>query len=170
MPSARAVEERDGDVDPPARDPAAPPARVRAPASDDAAHDDRGDDAGAFLRCPTGIEAIPLGTFFVEIHPGLFVPAGYDVTPAVAPEVLYRALGAPGAQVLFITPDARAIAVDESSVRAARDGAPRGAAVGAARRRARSSARSKRSRSISKLEPLGLFPMGQADAPETKTT
>lgn len=70
---------------------------------------------GAFLRSATGIEAIPLGTFFVEVHPNLFVPAGYDVTPAVAPEVLYRALGAPSAQVLFVTTDARAIAVDEGA-------------------------------------------------------
>jgi hypothetical protein len=71
--------------------------------------------AGAFLRCPTGIEAIPLGTFFVEIHPGLFIPAGFEVTPAVAPEVLYRALGAPASQMLFITIEARALAVEGSA-------------------------------------------------------
>jgi hypothetical protein len=70
---------------------------------------------GAFLRCPDGIEAIPLGTYFVEIHPGLYVPAGYDVTPAVAPEVLYRALGAPASQELFVTAEARAIAVDRAA-------------------------------------------------------
>jgi hypothetical protein len=70
---------------------------------------------GAFVRSSTGIEAIPLGTFFVEIHPNLFIPAGYDVTPAVAPEVLYRALGAPAGQVLFITTNAQALAVDESA-------------------------------------------------------
>ena len=27
------------------------------------------------------IEAVPLGTFFVEVHPGLYVPAGHEVTP-----------------------------------------------------------------------------------------
>jgi hypothetical protein len=70
---------------------------------------------GAFLRSPAGIEAIPLGTFFVEIHPNLFVPAGYDVTPAVAPEILHRALGAPAGQVIFITTDARAVSVDDGS-------------------------------------------------------
>lgn len=70
---------------------------------------------GAFLRCNAGIEAVPLGTFFVEIHPSLFIPAGYDVTPAVAPEVLYRALGASSSQVLFIDMQARALAVDESA-------------------------------------------------------
>ncbi len=70
---------------------------------------------GAFLRSPGGIEAVPLGTFFVEIHPQLYVPAGYDVTPAVAPEVLHRALGAPADQVLFITTDARALGVESSA-------------------------------------------------------
>jgi hypothetical protein len=70
---------------------------------------------GAFLRSSAGIEAIPLGTFFVEIHPSLFIPAGYDVTPAVAPEVLYRALGASSSQVLFIDTAARPMAVDESA-------------------------------------------------------
>jgi hypothetical protein len=70
---------------------------------------------GAFLRSSAGIEAIPLGMFFVEIHPSLFIPAGYDVTPAVAPEVLYRALGASSSQVLFIDTGAKPMAVDESA-------------------------------------------------------
>jgi hypothetical protein len=51
----------------------------------------------------------------VEVHPNLYVPAGYEVTPAVAPEVLARALGAPPGQVLFLGTDARAIAVDEAA-------------------------------------------------------
>jgi hypothetical protein len=68
---------------------------------------------GAFIRSKAGIEAIPLGTFFVEVHPNLYVPAGYDVTPAVAPQVLARALGTPQSQALFIGTDARAWSVDE---------------------------------------------------------
>jgi hypothetical protein len=70
---------------------------------------------GAFVRSTAGIEAIPLGTFFVEVHPNLYVPAGHEVTPAVAPDVLARALGAPAGQVLFLGTDARALAVDESA-------------------------------------------------------
>ncbi|HEY1693452.1 MAG TPA: hypothetical protein VGG39_14895 [Polyangiaceae bacterium] len=70
---------------------------------------------GAFLRSSGGIEAIPLGTFFVEVHPNLYVPAGHEVTPSVAPEVLARALGAAPGQVLFVGTDARAIAVEESA-------------------------------------------------------
>jgi hypothetical protein len=72
-------------------------------------------ERGAFLRSGGGIEAIPLGTFFVEVHPNLYVPAGYEVTPAVAPEVLARALGAPPGQVLFLGTDAHAVAVDEAA-------------------------------------------------------
>ena len=60
-------------------------------------------DRGAFLTCSQGIDAIPLGTFFVELHPGLFTPAGLEVVPKVAPEVLYRALGAPSGQALFVS-------------------------------------------------------------------
>jgi hypothetical protein len=70
---------------------------------------------GAFLRCPSGIEAIPLGTFYVEIHPGLYIPAGYDFIPAVAPDVLHRALGAVGGTVLFIDSLARAVSVEENT-------------------------------------------------------
>jgi hypothetical protein len=68
---------------------------------------------GLFVLSKEGIEAIPLGTFFVEIHRNLFLPAGYDVTPAVAPEVLASALGVSPTQVLFIGPDARGWAIEE---------------------------------------------------------
>jgi hypothetical protein len=71
--------------------------------------------AGAFLRQPTGIEGIPVGEFFREIHPGLYIPAGYDAVPAVAPGVLFRALGVPAGQVLFIGRDARALGVPEEA-------------------------------------------------------
>jgi hypothetical protein len=68
---------------------------------------------GAFVRSNAGIEAIPLGTFFVEVHSNLYVPAGCQVTPAVAPGVLARAIGAPPSQVVFISADTRAWTVDE---------------------------------------------------------
>jgi hypothetical protein len=70
---------------------------------------------GAFVRSGAGIEAIPLGTFYVEVHPNLYIPAGHEVTPSVAPEVLARALGAPAGQVLFLGADAHAVAVEESA-------------------------------------------------------
>lgn len=71
--------------------------------------------SGAFLRNQTGIEGIPVGEFFREIHPGLHIPAGYDPVPAVAPAVLYRALGSPAGQVLFIARDGRAIGVPQDA-------------------------------------------------------
>ncbi|WP_437329690.1 hypothetical protein [Sorangium sp. So ce381] len=71
--------------------------------------------AGAFLRHPTGIEGIPVGEFFREVHPGLYIPAGYDAVPAVAPGVLFRALGAPAGQALFIGRDGGAIGVPEEA-------------------------------------------------------
>ncbi len=68
-------------------------------------------DRGAFLSCPHGIEAVPLGTFFVEVHPGLFLPAGLDVVPRVAPEVLDRSLGAPEGHALFLSHTGAALAI-----------------------------------------------------------
>jgi hypothetical protein len=70
---------------------------------------------GVFVLSKTGIEAIPLGMFFAEIHPSLFVPAGYDVTPAVAPEVLASALHMPPSQVVFVGPDARGLVIAEEA-------------------------------------------------------
>ncbi|EYF07433.1 hypothetical protein [Chondromyces apiculatus] len=70
---------------------------------------------GAFLRNPTGIEDIPVGEFFREIHPGLYIPAGYDAVPAVAPAVLHRALGSPSGQVLFIARTGRAVGVPQEA-------------------------------------------------------
>ena len=66
---------------------------------------------GAFHRHPTGIEGIPEGQFFRGIRPGLYIPAGWDAVPAVAPDVLYRALGSPSGQVIFLSRDGRAVGV-----------------------------------------------------------
>jgi hypothetical protein len=122
---------------------------------------------GAFLRCPTGIEAIPLGMFFVEFHASLFVPAGYDVAPAVAPEVLFRALGAPSGQTLFITPDAQALAVDEGAFTPLEnlllEARPWEPVVAEAIELALAEAPVDL-----KLGPLGLFPLRSAEAPPTE--
>ena len=70
---------------------------------------------GAFIRSPGGVEAMPLGTFFAEVHPRLYVIAGHEVAPAVAPEVLSEAFRLQGSQVLFVQHDARAVAIEESA-------------------------------------------------------
>jgi hypothetical protein len=125
-------------------------------------------ERGAVVRCASGIEAIPIGTFFVEVHPGLYVPAGYDVTPAVSPEVLFRALGAPSEKVLFVTPDAKAFAVDaaafiplETSLLEAKPWEPV---------MAEAVERALEEKPIElKLEGLGMFPLGQAEPPPQGT-
>ena len=71
--------------------------------------------AGAVLRSSAGIEGVPIGTFFAEIHPRLHVPAGHEVSPAVAPEALARALAFSPTDVIFIGVDSSVLAVEESS-------------------------------------------------------
>ena len=68
-------------------------------------------EEGAFLRHPGGIEGIPVGEFYRELRPGLYIPAGYDAVPSVAPEVLFRALGSPAGRVLLIGRDGHAIGI-----------------------------------------------------------
>lgn len=70
---------------------------------------------GAFVRLSSGIESIPVGEFYREVHPGLFVPAGYDPLPAVSPDVLFRSIGAPQGVVLFIDPNARVTGIEASA-------------------------------------------------------
>jgi hypothetical protein len=123
---------------------------------------------GAFLRCPDGVEAIPLGTFFVEIHPGLYIPAGYEVTPAVAPDVLYRALGAPASQMLFVTTDATALAVDASAFVPLEMGLLEARPFEPAFAEAIESALATAPVEL-KLAPLGAFPLRGAEAPEPET-
>ena len=121
-------------------------------------------EKGAFLRSSQGIEAVPLGTFFVEFHPNLYIPAGYDVTPAVAPEVLYRALGVSASQVLFIDNLARAVAVDESAFSPLETALLEAQAwepvVAEAIHRALEEAPVDL-----KLEPLGMFALSQVEPP-----
>jgi hypothetical protein len=70
---------------------------------------------GAFLLHSGGVEAIPVGIFFRELRQGLFIQAGYDALPAVTPDVLFRALGAPADHVLFVLRDGRARGVPASA-------------------------------------------------------
>lgn len=121
-------------------------------------------ERGAFLRSAHGIEAVPIGTFFVEVHPNLYIPAGYDVTPAIAPEVLYRALGAAASQVMFIDTAARALAIEESAFSpleaALLEAQPWEPVVADAVHRAL-----EEKPVALALEPLGLFALSQVEAP-----
>jgi hypothetical protein len=72
-------------------------------------------NAGAVVRHPTGIECIPVGQFYRKLHENLFVPAGYDVVPAVSPDVLYRSLGSPSGQVLFLRREGDVVGIPEEA-------------------------------------------------------
>lgn len=122
-------------------------------------------EKGAFLRSNQGIEAVPLGMFFVEFHPNLYIPAGYDVTPAVAPEVLYRALGAASSQVLFIDTGARAIAVEESAFSPLETALLEAQAWEPLVADAIAKALEEKPVDL-KLEPLGMFALSQVAPPE----
>jgi hypothetical protein len=67
---------------------------------------------GAFVLCPAGVEAIPLGTFFAEIRPRLYVLAGHEIAPAVTPEVLSAAFRMLGTHAVFVPQAARAVAIE----------------------------------------------------------
>lgn len=54
------------------------------------------------LRIPGGVDAIPLGSFFSERAPGLFVLAGHDLVPACAPSHLAQAIGASSSSSVFV--------------------------------------------------------------------
>jgi len=54
------------------------------------------------LRIPGGVDAIPLGSFFSERAPGLFVLSGHDLVPACAPSHLAQAIGASASSSVFV--------------------------------------------------------------------
>jgi hypothetical protein len=60
------------------------------------------DGEALVLRIPSGVDAIPLGSFFSERAPGMFVLAGHDLVPAVAPQHLAQAVGATAASSVFV--------------------------------------------------------------------
>jgi len=60
---------------------------------------------GALLVHAAGAEAIPVGTFLRELRDGLFIPAGFDPVPSIAPDVLFQALGSPANAMIVMLPD-----------------------------------------------------------------
>ncbi len=56
-------------------------------------------DRGLLLIAESEIDIIPLGQLLVEIAPGLLIPAGMEIVPRVAPEVLSKTLGHGGSVV-----------------------------------------------------------------------
>ena len=72
-------------------------------------------DRGVFLRSVGGVDGIPLGTFFYELHPGFYVPSGHELVPAFSPRVLASALTLSAGKIAFFGTDAVAYLIDESA-------------------------------------------------------
>ncbi len=121
---------------------------------------------GAFLRSTSGIEAIPLGTFFNEVHPRLYLPAGFDATPAVAPEVLHRALGAPPTHSIFVTPNAHAFAIDDASFSPLEDALLEAPPLEAVQAEAIELVLGNAALDLKLDAPLGLFAMSGVEPPD----
>ena len=121
---------------------------------------------GAFLKAQGGIEAIPLGTFYNEIHPRLFLPAGFEVTPAVAPDVLHRALGAPAGHSVFVAPDARALAIDDDAFAPLENAVLEAAPLEALSAEAIELVLSNAGLDLKLDQPLGLFALRGAEPPD----
>lgn len=60
-------------------------------------------DRGILLLAESEIDIIPLGQLLVELAPGLLIPAGMEIVPRVAPEVLAATLGH-GGSVITVFP------------------------------------------------------------------
>jgi hypothetical protein len=58
-------------------------------------------DLGAFLRCASGLDSLPIGRLYRQLNDALFVPNGFELEPRVDPDVLQRELGLPPDLLLF---------------------------------------------------------------------
>ena len=63
-----------------------------------------GDDR-FYLIDPSGIEGVPLGTFFSEVAPRIYVPSGLTLVPAVSPQVLQDLVHERGDGYVFFDTD-----------------------------------------------------------------
>jgi len=59
---------------------------------------------GVYLIDPSGIEGVPLGTFYSEIARNIYVPSGLTLVPAVAPAVLQELVRDRGDGHVFFEP------------------------------------------------------------------
>jgi hypothetical protein len=61
-----------------------------------------------YLLDPAGIEGVPLGLFYGEVAPRIYVPAGMTLVPAVAPSVLEELVRERGGGHVFFEPSSPA--------------------------------------------------------------
>ncbi len=72
-------------------------------------------DEAFYLLDPAGIEGVPLGRFYSEFAPRIYVPAGLTLMPAISPPVLEELFGQRGGAHVFFEPESplpRAISND----------------------------------------------------------
>lgn len=69
---------------------------------------------GAFVQGEGAAEVLPIGRYYREVAPSVFVPAGFDTLPAVSPAVLADAIDAPPGAVVLLGDD-KAYAIDRAS-------------------------------------------------------
>ena len=72
-------------------------------------------DNHIYMLDPSGIEGVPLGTFYTEVAPRIYVPAGLTLVPAVTPSVLQELVQGRGDGHVFFDPDGTPIAVPNSA-------------------------------------------------------
>ena len=76
---------------------------------------------GALLVFNAAADTVPVGTFLRELRPGVFVAAGFEPVPTIAPDVLFRALGAPPESTIVLLPDRGAIGFPNGALVALQD-------------------------------------------------
>jgi hypothetical protein len=73
-------------------------------------------DRGILLVADTEIDVVPLGQLLVQVAPGLLIPAGMDLVPRVAPEVLAATLGHSAGVLTVFPPTGAPFQLKESSL------------------------------------------------------
>jgi hypothetical protein len=57
---------------------------------------------GVLLRVQSGVDSLPIGEFYREFATNIYLPAGYEPSPAVSPQVLAESLEIPMNSVVFM--------------------------------------------------------------------
>jgi hypothetical protein len=73
-------------------------------------------DRGVLLVASPEIDILPLGQLLVELAPGLLIPAGMELVPRVAPEVLAATLGHGAGVLTVFPPDGSPFQVGDASL------------------------------------------------------
>ena len=70
---------------------------------------------GAFVRCPEGVDVLPLGVFFRGLSERLYIPAGFTTSPSIDASVIEECLGLSRKHVTILHADNTAIAIPDDA-------------------------------------------------------